>query len=172
MSRISHFLKMLDMNGIKPAFFINKKEKFQTALMGSMNLIFIILILSSFIHFGQELIDYVKPEVTLAQEYDDIPQEYVIDFNNYNIMIDIQNPSWQNYYNDSIYNIQAKYNRLYSNGSFFQDDLPLLPCTEDLFGEDNRLLYRSTQTANNWCIDRGKVSNITLKGRFNNPEYH
>jgi hypothetical protein len=172
MVKLADLFKKLDFNGIKPTLFIDKQDKFKTPIMGTLNLLFFLIAIASFIYFGRELVEYVKPEVTFAQEYSDIPEPYTIDFNNYNIMIDIQAPNWQNYFNDSIYKIEAKYNSYYSNGTFLQKSLPLVPCTETLFGEDNREFYRKTYAENNWCIDRNKINNITLMGRFNNPLYN
>jgi len=159
------------MFGFKPSLQIQQNRRFRTSFGGLISIMVLGLIFYSVWHFGQELIYRIKPRMIISNYNDPDPLKINFTEQNFAFAISLQDPNYNFYLDETIYEIEATFSRMKSsNGSFSYENtpLPLIPCINkkiSLLPE----YFSSLDLAHLMCF---KNISSYISGDFARPEWN
>jgi hypothetical protein len=97
-----------DFLGIGANFEINKSTLHKTIFGGIISLFILFLSIAGLVYFGRELYEKKRPLVTTQNTFDEDPREFELDPKNFNFFVGIEDPSYNYFVDNTIYNITMK----------------------------------------------------------------
>ena len=157
--------KRLDIFGVAPLFTIRGRPTFQTQIGSCLTILCIFLMGIYVLVFLNQMINHKSPDLQSSIYYDEIPQEIQLNKNNFSFAFGLQTKDYENYIDDSIYNVKAHQIKLefIRNGIYNYEDIPLklINCSQYNF-EMIPEFFKKLPLNNLYCID----NDINLKGEF------
>ena len=105
--KISEIISQLDLFGIDIKLRYKRKDQYQTWFGGCISLLVCAIIFFQFYRLGSDFIKKKKLEILQEQEFIYPSQRYDIKQDHFNIAFGIQDKTWTNFIDESIYTITA-----------------------------------------------------------------
>ena len=102
---MNHFLKVIELYGIKPSFTINGHAQYTNLLDHLLSLITIIIILVFGCYFFSELFTKNNPHITSSENNDIFPPKIYLNNEDFIIATGLQDEKYINYINENIYTV-------------------------------------------------------------------
>ena len=158
---ISHLISKLDLYGIQPHLFIDKKSKFRTTFGGLISLMLISSGLILFFLMGHDMINSYNPELVTSEVYNPQPSSSVVGKNGYFFILGMENSYYQHFYDESIYDVYLQNITIISNetgSTTTVGNIPIERCTEDHLPADLKSYFLRVVKApigNLICVKKG-----------------
>lgn len=172
-------IRFIDFFGVKPKFMIDKSSKYKTFIGGILSIFIAGLILAGFAHFGRELIDKVNPTVISSAFYQPNPDEYALNYDNFNYFIGIQDSSANYYIDPSIVTLGMSY--VIFKREIVNDEVQWNPTRRNLKPEPCQLErhfpkfkeeFTGLPLPDLYCPNPDEFKNISLAGNWGEDRYH
>ena len=171
-----NFFLLIDQFGETLQLLINGKERYKTVFGGIMTLCILIISLITFCFFLKEIFSKESPSVNLSTEADEHPKP-IYYFDNYEVMISLQDSDNNPFINERIYYPQGViYSTIVnSNGTFSNKiEVKMEKCSIAMNNSKNRELVQHFDLDNYYCFSRNQTidhSEFYIKDFWGNNDF-
>ena len=131
---MNHFLKVIELYGIKPSFTINGHAQYTNLLDHLLSLITIIIILVFGCYFFSDLFTKNNPHITSSENNDIFPPKIYLNNEDFIIATGLQDEKYINYINENIYTVNLtlwkSFDRIkqYDKSTFQSQQIEMTQC--------------------------------------------
>ena len=170
--KTSHFIKSLDLFGIRPSLYFQGKVRSGTNFGIFLSILLLAFASICFFYFGQNIYYHEKPRIMSHHQYNPYPEKIVLDPELMPIIIELNSPFGDIYYTNpnTLYLTVSQFtvSRSANKTDVTFEHYPMEICTKDHFSkldDETQRYFLRKKLSDYFCIPSA-LKNLTMQGAF------